>query len=37
VLEEAGFVSEKAERLITNADLVARSPAIPSESVGLLL
>ena len=37
VLDEAGFVSEKAERLITNADLVAHAPAIPSESVGLLL
>lgn len=37
VLEEAGFVSEKAERLITNADLVAHAPAIPTETVGLLL
>lgn len=37
VLKEDGFVSDAAERLITNADVVARAPAIPSESVGLLL
>lgn len=37
VLEGAGFLSEGAERLISNADLLAAAPAIPSESVGLLL
>jgi len=37
VLEAEGVVSDRAERLISNADLVARAPAIPSESVGLLL
>lgn len=37
VLSEAGFISEAAERIVTNADLLATAPAIPSESVGLLL
>ncbi len=37
VLEAAGFLSEGAERLISNADLLAAAPAIPSQSVGLLL
>ncbi|MFI5417946.1 MAG: ACT domain-containing protein [Candidatus Lutacidiplasmatales archaeon] len=37
VLEVAGFVSEGAERLVTNADLLAGSPTLSDESVGLLL
>ena len=37
VLESAGFISQGAERLVSNADLVAAAPAIPQESVGLLL
>lgn len=37
VLDRAGFLSESAERLVTNADLLAAAPAIPSETVGLLL
>jgi hypothetical protein len=37
VLQEGGFASGKAEALVTNADILARAPAIPSESVGLLL
>jgi hypothetical protein len=36
-LENAGFASEKAEKLVSNSDLLAMSPAIPSESVGMLL
>jgi hypothetical protein len=37
VLEASGVVSDKAERLISNSDLIAHAPSIPSESVGLLL
>ena len=37
LLQQAGFISEKAERLVSNSDLVAAAPAIPAESVGLLL
>jgi hypothetical protein len=37
VLSDAGILSVEAERLITNADLLAVTPTIPSESVGLLL
>ena len=37
LLQRAGFISESAERLVTNADLIAASPAIPQESVGFLL
>ncbi|MGI0054828.1 MAG: ACT domain-containing protein [Thermoplasmata archaeon] len=37
LLRQARFVSQSAERLISNADLVAGSPTIPSETVGLLL
>jgi hypothetical protein len=37
VLQEGGFASGKAEALVTNADVLSRAPAIPSESVGLLL
>ena len=37
VLREGGFIAEGAERLISNADLLAAAPAIPAESVGLLL
>jgi len=36
-LRTGGFISEGAERLINNADLLAAAPAIPAESVGLLL
>ena len=37
VLHRARFSSASAERLISNRDLVAASPRIPSDSVGLLL
>jgi hypothetical protein len=37
VLRDAGYVSEIAEQLVSNADLVAASPTIPEESVGLML
>ncbi|HTT35448.1 MAG TPA: ACT domain-containing protein [Thermoplasmata archaeon] len=37
VLREGGFISEGAERLISNADLLAAAPAIPAETVGLFL
>lgn len=37
VLRDGGFFSETAERIVSNRDLLARAPAIPSESVGLLL
>jgi hypothetical protein len=37
VLLKAGFVAPAAERPVSNADLLASAPSIPSESVGLLL
>ncbi len=37
ILQQAGFVSRAAERLVSNDDLLATAPSIPSESVGLLL
>ncbi|HTT25995.1 MAG TPA: ACT domain-containing protein [Thermoplasmata archaeon] len=37
VLTRSGYLSKAAEQLITNADLLALSPSIPSESVGLLM
>lgn len=37
ILQAAGFFSEGAERLISNSDLISAAPAIPGESVGLLL
>lgn len=37
VLEKAGVLSESAERISNNADLLAYAPSIPSESVGLLM
>jgi hypothetical protein len=37
VLERAGVLSENAEQIATNADLLAYAPSIPSESVGLLM
>ena len=37
VLHRARFSSASAERLVSNSDLVAASPRIPSDSVGLLL
>ncbi len=36
-LRRAGFLSAEADRLVSNSDLVAGAPVIPSESVGLLL
>lgn len=36
-LRRSGSLSESAERLVTNADLLATPAVIPSESVGLLL
>jgi hypothetical protein len=37
LLQDAGFASQLAERLVTNSDLLATAPSIPQESVGLLL
>ena len=37
LLEQAGFLSPGAEQLVSNRDLLAAAPAIPGESVGLLL
>ena len=37
ILAGSGYISESAERLVTNADLLATPPGIPSESVGLLM
>jgi|HubBroStandDraft_1064217.scaffolds.fasta_scaffold14514_4 hypothetical protein len=37
VLAAAGFASQRAERIVSNADLLASAPTIPSESVALLL
>jgi hypothetical protein len=37
LLQDAGFASQLAERLVTNSDLLASAPTIPPESVGLLL
>lgn len=37
LLQDAGFASRTAEGLISNADLLAGTPTIPSESVALLL
>lgn len=37
ILGQAGFESLLAERIVSNADLLASAPTIPSESVGLLL
>jgi len=37
ILHHAGVASRAAERLVSNDDLLATSPSIPSESVGLLL
>jgi len=37
ILHRAGMASRVAERLVSNDDLLATAPTIPSESVGLLL
>ena len=37
VLRQGHFISESAEGLVNNRDLLAKAPAIPSETVGLLL
>ncbi|MGA8604317.1 MAG: ACT domain-containing protein [Thermoplasmata archaeon] len=37
LLHRAGLASRAAERLVSNDDLLATAPTIPSESVGLLL
>jgi hypothetical protein len=37
ILARAGFSSNGAEGLLTNSDLIAGAPTVPSESVGLLL
>ncbi|MGP8077142.1 MAG: ACT domain-containing protein [Thermoplasmata archaeon] len=37
ILQRAGFVSQAAEGLVSNGDLLAAAPSIPGESVGLLL
>jgi hypothetical protein len=37
ILHRAGFASRAAEGLVSNGDLLASAPSIPSESVGLLL
>jgi hypothetical protein len=37
LLHQTGVASRAAERLVSNDDLLATAPSIPSESVGLLL
>jgi hypothetical protein len=37
LLQRAGFMSRAAEGLVSNHDLLAAAPSIPTESVGLLL
>jgi len=37
LLHRSGIASRAAERLVSNDDLLATAPTIPSESVGLLL
>jgi hypothetical protein len=37
ILRQAGFASQLADGLVSNPDLLAAAPSIPSESVGLLL
>jgi hypothetical protein len=37
ILRRQGFLSGEAERLVSNSDLVAARPAIPSASVGMLM
>ena len=37
ILYQSGVASRAAERLVSNDDLLASAPTIPSESVGLLL
>jgi hypothetical protein len=37
LLKKSGFISERAERLVSNEDLLAAAQAIPAESVGMLL
>jgi len=37
LLHETGVASRAAERLVSNDDLLATAPSIPSESVGLFL
>jgi hypothetical protein len=37
ILTQGGFASHLADRLVSNPDLIAAAPSIPSESVGLLL
>jgi hypothetical protein len=36
-LRQGAYLSESAERLVSNRDLLAAAPGIPNESVGLLL
>ncbi|MGI0071318.1 MAG: ACT domain-containing protein [Thermoplasmata archaeon] len=37
ILRQAGFASQLADQLVSNPDVLAAAPNIPSESVGLLL
>ena len=37
ILQKAGFESPVAERIVSNEELLASAPSIPSESVGFLL
>ncbi len=37
VLQQAGVISPYAEQLVSNADLVAAVPTLPTESVGFLM
>ncbi len=37
LLQRSGFMSRAAEGLVSNNDLLATAPSIPTESVGLLL
>jgi len=36
-LRQGGFASDVADRLVSNPDVLAGAPSIPSESVGMLL
>lgn len=37
ILQKGKFLSAEAERLVSNSDLVAAVPAIPSTSVGMMM
>lgn len=37
ILEKSGFASSGADRIVSNSELLATAPSVPSESVALLL